>query len=392
MKILHVLSQKPGFTGSGFYLRALLSQSAQKGFQTACVVGLNVDDEADLEPVYAVRFDTEDLPFPVVGMSDVMPYRSTRWSDLAESDLLKYENAFKSMLTIAVSEFQPDVIHCHHFWLLSALTRHLFPHHRVVVSCHGTGLRQQQKLPELGNRFLDALAQIDHGFCLTEDQLQSLAYLGDRASVVGAGFDPEVFHGKGRTGSEQFRVLYAGKISQSKGCHELLDAVEPLLGDHFVLSMAGSGHGAEADLLVEKGEQLGVRMLGRLSQAELAEEMRQSDLFILPSYYEGLALVLAEALSCGCQVISTALPGLQGWLPPEFVDTGWVSLVDLPRLEHTDRPVESDLPAFVARLRDALEFHRNSNPERPPSLDAFLQGNSWSGVFGRISAHYGEQG
>jgi glycosyltransferase involved in cell wall biosynthesis len=387
LKILHLLSQKPGFTGSGYYLRALLKEAQRVEHQTGAVVGLGPGDEFELDPVFPVRFETETLPFPVVGMSDVMPYRSAVWSGMTSRQLQAYRAAFERVIREAVEEFQPDLLHCHHLWVMTALVRDLYPHTRIVASCHGTGLRQQERLPELAREIAGLLDQVDHIYFLTETQRQPT--LGRDRSVVGAGFDPDIFHSSGRVKNRLPRLIYAGKLSYSKGCRELLEAVRSELGHGYGLSMAGAGHGPEAEEIGNMGRELGVEFLGNLSQEELAHQMRQSDVFVLPSYYEGYALVLTEALACGCRIVVNRLPGLEDSLQPELIDSGWVKLVEMPRLVKADCPVESDLPEYIERLRTAL-LEQATNPAHPPStLPAFLEANSWAGVYERIARHYG---
>ena len=135
-------------------------------------------------------------------------------------------------------------------------------------------------------------------------------------------------------------------------------------------------------------ESVGVTLLGRLDQLSLAEKMRQAEVFVLPSYYEGLPLVVAEALSCGCKVVVTDLPGLRSWLPQDVVESGWVQLVELPPLKSVDQPRESALPDFVQQLREALQRSLSSSVERPESLDRFLRQQTWAGVAGRINRVY----
>ena len=208
--------------------------------------------------------------------------------------------------------------------------------------------------------------------------------------MVGAGFDSKIFHSHDRHEDQHsFRLLFAGKISSSKGFRELLEAVGPMLSDSVKLSVAGSGHGPESEALQTRARELGVKLLGRLSQSELSAEMRKSAVFVLPSYYEGLPLVLAEALACGCRIVVSDLPGLRDWLPKPLVETGWVSLVDLPTLEVADRPVTSEIPSFIERLNRAVKKQRAASSQAPKELEPFLFQNSWSGVFERIRQHYG---
>lgn len=389
MRVLQVLSQKPGFTGSGIYLRALLEESRKSQIDTAAVVGLNKEDSTDIPNCYPVHFESEELPFCVAGMSDVMPYRSSRWSDLTEHQLNLYRRAFRRVLEQAVHEFEPDVIHCHHLWFATAITRELFAHIRVVASSHGTGIRQQEKLPHYKDKLIPWLSEIDHGYFLTPAQLESVSYLKHGASIVGAGFNSSVFHNIGRPERSGFRILYAGKLARAKGVGELLAAASPLLSKDVSLALAGSGHGAEASALEAQAIEIGATLLGRLSQDQLSKEMRASDLFVLPSYYEGLPLVLAEALACGCRVLVTELPGVLSWLPRELQSANWVTLVPLPGLRDSDKPIAEEIPEFVEGLSASIKLHMNSTPSPPVELESFLAQNSWSGVFQKISAHYG---
>ena len=52
-----------------------------------------------------------------------------------------------------------------------------------------------------------------------------------------------------------------------------------------------------------------VEFLGPIAQAELVEEMSRSHVMVLPSIEEGLALVQAEAMACGCPVIASTNTG-----------------------------------------------------------------------------------
>ena len=47
----------------------------------------------------------------------------------------------------AVEEFCPDLIVCHHLYLLTALVREWYPKKKVIGICHGSDLRQICKNP-----------------------------------------------------------------------------------------------------------------------------------------------------------------------------------------------------------------------------------------------------
>jgi glycosyltransferase involved in cell wall biosynthesis len=119
---------------------------------------------------------------------------------------------------------------------------------------------------------------------------------------------------------------------------------------------------------------------GQVSQSQLADLMRRSAVFVLPSFYEGLPLVLVEAAACGCRLVATALPGVVDPLKRELGDS--LELVPLPRLENTDQPVADDLPQFVDDLARAIAI----SLERPGLDDThqIVAGMTWSSVYARI--------
>ena len=85
MRILNVTAQKPNSTGSGIFLSELMKEFANKGHTQALVAGVYPEEETpvpDRVTFYPVYFEQGKLNFPIVGMSDEMPYPSTRYRDM----------------------------------------------------------------------------------------------------------------------------------------------------------------------------------------------------------------------------------------------------------------------------------------------------------------------
>ncbi len=80
--------------------------------------------------------------------------------------------------------------------------------------------------------------------------------------------------------------------------------------------------------------------------------MGSCHIFILPSFYEGLPLVLLEALASGCRIITTDLPGCKELLGD--ADPDLVEFIKLPVMKQIDRPEPEDLPIVEMRLREAI--------------------------------------
>jgi len=390
MKILHVSAQKPDYTGSGIYLKNLIGWGEQSGHQQMLVAGFTPEDTFLMDslgiPVEPVLFETPQRPFPLPGMSDTMPYRSLRYRDLDAEKRAAWEEGFREALEKARDQFQPDVIVSHHLWLLTSLVRRVFPDTPAAGISHGTDLRQMESLRELAGPVCRDCALLDRIFALNDHQREEILRVlhcpEDRVVVTGAGFDQGIFFpGPPRERSGPLRILYAGKLARAKGLAPLFRAVRSLASRRPVtLLLAGSGR-EEDELRLEAPPE--AVFLGRLSQKQLGEEMRQADIFVLPSFYEGLPLVLLEALGSGIPVVFSDLPGVRSWLGEELMATGALHPVRLPRLTGSDRPLEEDLPRFEEDLEKAMERAADS-PVNPPGLAALAGRRGWGPVFARI--------
>jgi len=117
--------------------------------------------------------------------------------------------------------------------------------------------------------------------------------------------------------------------------------------------------------------------------------LRRGHLFVLPSFYEGLPLVLLEALASGCRLVATALPGVREIFADAPADS--IRIVDLPGLDGPDQPRPEDLPAFVDHLTRALTAQISaavtSSLDLAPAA-ALLGRYTWGGVFQRVSEVY----
>jgi glycosyltransferase involved in cell wall biosynthesis len=363
-------------------------------------VGVPSDDarhtvgDLDADRIHPLEFGDDVLPFPVPGMSDVMPYASTRFSSMTDAQVEGYLDAWLGHLQRVVRETVPELIHSHHVWLVSSLLKDAAPDTPVVTQCHATGFRQMELCPRLSERVRSGCARSDRFLVLHDGHAVRLAEtLGigrHRIRVVGAGFREELFHARGRSLQTRPRLLYVGKYSSAKGLPWLLDAFESLLADgrDLELHVAGSGSGREADDLRERMSSLhpAVVLHGQLPQQELAPLMRRCAVCVLPSFYEGLPLVLVEAAACGCRLVATELPGVTEQLAPVLGRT--LELVPLPPMVGVDTADPGGLPAFTRQLREAIEralaSTRSGEPTAPPS-DA-VESFTWRAVFQRVEA------
>ncbi len=401
MKILHLISQHPESTGSGFYIQNIIRLATVAGHQNFLVAGISGDREPRLDCITRqscrfVQFEQGLLDYPIPGMSDVMPYPSSTFATLSSDQIKAYEQVFGEVLEQAVGDYSPDIIHSHHLWLASAVTRRLFPSIPMVTSCHSTDLRQFLQCPHLRDRVLPHCQKIERVLALSNDQagriMQLYSIASHRIDIVGGGYDETVFAMQPKAKPPLVQMLYAGKLSFAKGVDVLLRAVQSFGGAGVHLHLAGSGTGEEGQCCLELAEKMGslVTVHGRISQQDLARLMGSCHIFILPSFYEGLPLVLLEALASGCRIITADLSGCMEILGD--ADTDLVEFIKLPAMKQIDRPEPGDLPIVEMRLREAI----NSMIARvlvapspdPNNIQKITANFGWDAVFKRINLAY----
>ena len=408
LRILHLLSQQPAKTGSGVALLAMVRHAAETGHLQHAVIGLPADEPLPevapltAEEVFAVRFDQMPVEFRIPGMSDIMPYPSTRFSTFTTLMLENYLQAFADVLEAAVMDFEPDLIHSHHLWLMSTLARTRFPTIPLCVSSHGTELRQLKNASQLAPFVIGPCSAVDRVFALHGDNqekiMQAYHLPDDRIEIVGAGYRDDFFKTPQTcvpaTDRDELKIVYAGKISTPKGVPWLIDAMRCLVvppDKRAVLLLAGTAAGPERNAIKDRAADLeNVQFLGALSQEKLSAVLQQADVFVMPSFFEGLPLVVIEAMACGCRAVITDLPGLDSWLPDGLCEEGFVSRVPMPRLIGADIPEPDDLPRFTQDLADALSRQLDNAVQCGSAADATcrLEPLSWRAVYERVEKCY----
>ena len=390
-------------TGSGIYLEAIIRESQKHGFSNYRVAGVpagRIPQAADNSPTESayVLFESAALNFPVTGMSDVMPYKSSLFKELKGKRLTSYKSAFTRVLQAAVSRFNPDIIHTNHLFLLSALVRKLFPDVPVVATCHGTDLRQYNNCPHLRAFVERYCRRLDRIIALTADQKSDISRLygipSNRISVVGGGYDETMFTRAPKSPAGTVHILYAGKFNRSKGVPWLLRSLEKIKDQDWHLHMAGGGNGPEFDNCTHLAEKLGPQVTnhGYVSHRRLSELMKKAHVQVLPSFFEGLPLVLFEGLASGCRIITTRLSGFDEILGKAKADT--IDLIELPPLETIDRPYRKDEAqlenTLCKSILDMMAAVKKSPDYDDPQAEKIASDYTWPRIFDRILSVYNE--
>lgn len=172
--------------------------------------------------------------------------------------------------------------------------------------------------------------------------------------VVPYGGRLDRFFPMGSPEPEAFNALFVGQVSLRKGIPYLLQAFSAFKHPNKKLTIIGS---VQSDIRAVLGRMPldNVEFLGNIPNAQLAAYYSRSDVLILPSVEEGLAMVMAEALACGCPVIATENTGARNLFDPHecgaIVEIRSVSsIVNSMNSIYHDGSIRAKSAATISRL------------------------------------------
>ena len=116
----------------------------------------------------------------------------------------------------------------------------------------------------------------------------------------------------GRLSPERPWIVYTGRLDRNKGLRELISAwsrLVPRCDGELVLAGAGQDEEMLRRVAEDAGVSGSVTFAG--SFADVDDLLAAADLFVLPSYQEGLPLSLLEAMAAQVPVIATTIPGVE---------------------------------------------------------------------------------
>ncbi|MNP17369.1 Alpha-D-kanosaminyltransferase [compost metagenome] len=122
------------------------------------------------------------------------------------------------------------------------------------------------------------------------------------------------------------RLVCVGRLCEQKGQLLLLEAARLLAAQSVVFEIVLAGDGemrADIEALIVRHElQAQVRITGWISSAQVRDEILAARALVLPSFAEGLPVVIMEAMALRRPVLTTYVAGI-----PELVrqgENGWL--------------------------------------------------------------------
>ena len=119
-----------------------------------------------------------------------------------------------------------------------------------------------------------------------------------------------------------------------------------------------------------------------MSKGEISDLFRDCDIFVMPSFYEGLSLVTIEALACGLKVVMNELENFIDFVGKEITESNNIVFVKMPVLYDTDKILETEVEDYINRLSLGLEKQINNlyNYQYEKDFTAKIIKYSWKNI------------
>lgn len=164
-------------------------------------------------------------------------------------------------------------------------------------------------------------------FCRSQAMIFGARDHWNKLHIIHCGVEPERYAKGPRPDSPT--LLFVGRLAAVKGVPVLFEALQSVIEQHPDVRLHLIGDGPERARLEKQASDMGLAdhltFLGYQSQAAVAEALSSTDIFVLPSFAEGVPVVLMEAMAAEVPVVTSRIAGV-----PELVSDGESGLLVPP--------------------------------------------------------------
>lgn len=236
----------------------------------------------------------------------------------------------RKLLTNLSLEFGPDILHSHAavpdgFAGVKTAEALGIP---CVCTFHGSDINRYPYYNRLCMELVRyVISGTDRIFAVSgalKKRAEQLAKPKNPVLPIYNGCDTSVFKYDGENRSQKRKDLgipqdasvmcFAGHLIKEKGIFELLGSFEQLSekfeGLHLMIIGEGPSHMKLEKEVLRLNSRARVHLVGQIAHNEMSLYLSASDIFVLPSYNEGLPVSIIEAMACALPVISTNVGGI----------------------------------------------------------------------------------
>ncbi len=222
------------------------------------------------------------------------------------------KNLFKLFkINLLVLKIKPDILHCHNHNIIALLFRKIYK--KIVLTLHCLDI------PTLYlNRYkkLFAISEaVKKNVFIRTNICSEVVYNGIITSKISERNKQEL--------EKDFKIVIVGRLNhQIKGQHLVIEALKVLKNkgyENIQLDLIGEGEGEQFLFnLAERNNLLSqVEFLGLKDRDYIYSHLKDYDLLIQPSLYEGFGLTIAEGMAAKVPVLVSDIDG-----PMEIIENG----------------------------------------------------------------------
>ena len=172
---------------------------------------------------------------------------------------------------------------------------------------------------------------------------------------------------RARATQTPLKILFVGNLIPRKGLHTLLDALEKIKGDWELIIVGNTDVDRRYTESIQRRLTPRMKLLGLLSDTQLAEQFATSHLLAVPSQYEGFGIVYLEGMGFGLPAITTTSGGAS-----EIITHGENGFL-----------IERDDSESLARNLQSLISNRDLLAQMSlNALERFKKHPTWAGEYG----------
>lgn len=197
---------------------------------------------------------------------------------------------------------------------------------KVIMHIHASRFKDFYSESQNKEKILNTLQRVDRLIVLSESWKEWFKGIGvkeDKITIL-HNITPEPTHmPEARKNDGRIRFLFMGEIGQRKGVFDILRAIaahrEEAEGRIELVIGGNRNEQKLLDTIKAGGLDNIVRFEGWVSGEKKLRLLNEADVYILPSFNEGLPISILEAMSYGCPIISTPVGGI-----PEVVNNNGI--------------------------------------------------------------------
>jgi len=223
-----------------------------------------------------------------------------------------------------------DIVHIHGGDITSVMRKYFYFRLvklfkcKVIYHFHGAAFLEQYLNATLGwkSRIKSLLEKSDIVICLSDSWRKSIIQIAPESNVrvVYNSVSLPALDEEKREEKKILNITFLGLIGERKGVFDLIEVVSQMITDECNIHLTVGGNGDISrfhDEIEAKGLKNNVTYAGWIEGDAKDKLLRNTDIFVLPSYGEGMPMTILETMSYGIPVVSTFVGGI-----PELIING----------------------------------------------------------------------